>query len=121
MCNIRLQRDNHNKTTTLKQVRRRGELCNQRLLKRSGTLRLTNKSYCTILTMKLHCTYFSNNEMIVAIEESKKPVEEDDGTSTAKGNNELVESDSEPSCDNFDATEMKDAFQEALSDDEIKD
>ena len=49
--------------------------------------------------------YFSNNEMLQAIEQSKRPIEVEN-----KSEQEIAESDSEPSCDNFDAMEMKDAF-----------
>lgn len=61
--------------------------------------------------------YFSKNEFQEAVENSQLPpadlgmiIEEDGG----------VESDSDPSCDNFDAQDLKDVFEEALSEDDIK-
>ena len=70
--------------------------------------------------------YFSKEEIDDAIIESKKPIKKD-----AKGNKMLksqangkflkdaAESDSEPSCDNFDEEELAAIFEVAVSDDEM--
>lgn len=56
--------------------------------------------------------FFSGNEFNDAIKESQKPIEK--RTNIGKP----VESDSEPSCDNFDEAELVERFEAAAGDDE---
>jgi len=56
-----------------------------------------------------------------AIHDSEKPFEKSPRNKSKKSSKlevPVYESDSEPSCDNFDADEMQDIWNEALSDDD---
>ena len=70
--------------------------------------------------------FFSKDEIENAVIESKKPIKKENKTNkltksqaNAKFMKEQVESDSEPSCDNFDEEELAEMFQVAVSDDEM--
>lgn len=58
-----------------------------------------------------------------AINDSQKPIEKSHTTKSKKSKKEvpIYESDSEPSCDNFEIDEMKDIFNEALSEGDVED
>lgn len=60
--------------------------------------------------------YFTKNEMDKAIQEAQKPIE----SSPKNKKPQVYESDSEPSCDNFEEEEMKEIFNEALSEADIE-
>lgn len=63
--------------------------------------------------------YFSDDEFSTAVKESKNPLApKKNKMSDIK--EEAVESDSEPSCDNFEFEEMKNIFQDAISEDELE-
>ena len=58
-----------------------------------------------------------------AIHDSQKPIDKSPRNKSKKSSKKEVpvyESDSEPSCDNFDQYEMKDIFNEALSEDDYE-
>lgn len=59
--------------------------------------------------------YFTKNEMDKAIQDAQKPIEK----THSKKKQKAYESDSEPSCDNYEEQEMKEIFNDALSESEI--
>lgn len=70
--------------------------------------------------------YFSKDEIDDAIIESKKPIKKDvkgnkmiKSQANSKFLKDAAESDSEPSCDNFDEEELAAIFEVAVSDDEM--
>ena len=66
--------------------------------------------------------FFTKNEMEKAIQDSNKPIEKSPRNKAKKSKKEVqvFESDSEPSCDNFEEAEMKEIFNEALSEGDIE-
>ena len=66
--------------------------------------------------------FFSKNEMEKAIQDSNKPIEKSPRNKAKKSKKEVqvFESDSEPSCDNYEEAEMKEIFNEALSEGDIE-
>ena len=66
--------------------------------------------------------FFTKNEMDKAIQDSNKPIEKSPRNKAKKQSKkeQVFESDSEPRCDNYEETEMKEIFNEALSEGDIE-
>lgn len=60
--------------------------------------------------------YFSKNEFNFAVLESQIPIQPKEVDNCSKHE---AESDSEPSCDNFEVTEMKKIFSNAISEEDL--
>lgn len=61
--------------------------------------------------------FFSKNEFNSAVLESRLPTDTKEADNASK--QDEAESDSEPSCDNFEVTEMKKIFSNAISEEDL--